>query len=160
LCVSINLRIYSHCIVETGEEDEETIFTCRAKLFHFEEKQWKERGVGNLKINVRYEPKSDLKPEADDEEALGIEVMERRARVLMRTDGVHRVILNSPVFKEMNVGTKDGKEPSGRTMMLTGMEEGKPKGFQIRVGEFLGLYGDWWLTCTDRQGRRSERSLS
>jgi Ran-binding protein 3 len=52
----------------------------------------------------------------------------------MRTDGVHRVILNSPVFKEMNVGTKDGEEPSGRTMMLTGMEEGRPKGFQIRVG--------------------------
>jgi Ran-binding protein 3 len=64
---------------------------------------------------------------------VGIEALERRARVLMRTDGVHRVILNTPVFKEMNVGTKDGEEPSGRTMMLTGMEEGRPKGFQIRV---------------------------
>lgn len=137
--------------VETGEEDEETIFNCRAKLFHFEQKQWKERGVGNLKINVRYEissaPHNDKDKQQTEEEDPdlegGITVMERRGRVLMRTDGVHRVILNSPIFKEMNVGTKDGEEPSGKTMMLTGMEDGRPKGFQIRVGFvlYLPFYG-------------------
>ena len=126
-------------IVETGEEEEETIFNARAKLFHFEDKQWKERGVGNLKINVRYEPmtfpdESNGNGEsADDDLEGGITPMARKGRVLMRTDGVHRVILNSPVFKEMNVGTKDGEEPTGRTMMLTGMEEGRPKGFQVKV---------------------------
>jgi Ran-binding protein 3 len=51
----------------------------------------------------------------------------------MRTDGVHRLVLNTPVFKDMNVGTHDGKEPSGRTMHLTGLEEGKPRGFQVKV---------------------------
>ncbi|KAK5276262.1 hypothetical protein LTR40_011850 [Exophiala xenobiotica] len=35
----------------------------------------------------------------------------------------------------MNVGTHDGQEPSGRTMHLTGLEEGKPTGFQIKVGK-------------------------
>jgi Ran-binding protein 3 len=124
--------------VETGEEEEETIFSCRAKLFHFEEKQWKERGVGSLKVNVRYEPLSspengDSQDSEEDDLEGGITPMVRRGRVLMRTDGVHRVILNSPVFKGMNVGTKDGDEPTGRTMMLTGMEDGKPKGFQLRV---------------------------
>lgn len=59
--------------------------------------------------------------------------IERKARLIMRTDGVHRVILNTPVFKDMNVGTHDGKEPTGKTMHLTGLEDGKPTGFQIKV---------------------------
>ena len=74
--------------------------------------------------------------EEDDLEG-GITAMLRRGRILMRTDGVHRVVLNTPVFKEMNVGTKEGDEPTGRTMMLTGMEDGKPAGFQFRVGLIL-----------------------
>jgi Ran-binding protein 3 len=90
-----------------------------------------------LKINVRYEASSasQMNEDGDDESDLegGITSMERRGRVLMRMDGVHRVILNTPVFKEMKVGTQDGGEPSGKTMYLSGLEEGKPKGFSIRV---------------------------
>ncbi len=147
-------------LVETGEEEEETIFTCRAKLFHFEDKQWKERGVGIFKVNVRYDevkmniPRDDSEDEEDgnnektpkdleggdevngknnDLEEGGITTLIRKGRLLMRSEGVHRTILNSPIFKDMNVGTKEGGEPSGKTMMLTGLEDGKPKGFQIRV---------------------------
>jgi hypothetical protein len=38
--------------ITTGEEDEETVYSQRAKLFRFDKptKQWKERGVGDLKI--------------------------------------------------------------------------------------------------------------
>ena len=38
--------------VKTGEEDEEVMFSHRAKLYRFaaEEKQWKERGVGDIKL--------------------------------------------------------------------------------------------------------------
>lgn len=38
--------------VRTGEEDEEIIFSHRAKLFRFESstKEWKEKGVGDIKI--------------------------------------------------------------------------------------------------------------
>uniref|UniRef100_A0A7M4FB55 E3 SUMO-protein ligase RanBP2 n=1 Tax=Crocodylus porosus TaxID=8502 RepID=A0A7M4FB55_CROPO len=37
--------------VKTGEEDEEEFFCNRAKLFRFvESKEWKERGIGNVKI--------------------------------------------------------------------------------------------------------------
>ncbi|KAI1628221.1 hypothetical protein EDD37DRAFT_299518 [Exophiala viscosa] len=130
--------------VETGEEGEETILACRAKLYHFE-KEWKERGVGVFKINIRYENKaigdeaSDEKPEdEEDVESAGqadFTAVERKARLIMRTDGVHRLVLNTPVFKDMNVGTHDGKEPSGKTMHLTGLEEGKPTGYQIKVGK-------------------------
>lgn len=36
--------------LKTGEEDEEEIFRQRAKLYRFEVSEWKERGVGDLKI--------------------------------------------------------------------------------------------------------------
>lgn len=37
-------------VVKTGEEDEEVIFIERAKLYRFSEEQWKERGIGQIKI--------------------------------------------------------------------------------------------------------------
>lgn len=36
--------------VKTGEEDEELLYSHRAKLFRFIDKEWKERGVGDVKI--------------------------------------------------------------------------------------------------------------
>jgi Ran-binding protein 3 len=127
--------------VETGEEEEETIFSCRARLYHFD-KEWKERGTGNVKVNVRYEQKTigDKKEkDEEDSEARVLSYLERKARVVMRADGVHRVILNSPVFKDMKVGTNEGTEPDGKTMFLTGLEDGQPRLFRIRVRGDMGL---------------------
>lgn len=36
--------------VKTGEEDEECIFKIRAKLFRWRNNEWKERGIGDLKL--------------------------------------------------------------------------------------------------------------
>lgn len=36
--------------VKTGEEEEELLYSHRAKLFRFTDKEWKERGLGDLKI--------------------------------------------------------------------------------------------------------------
>jgi Ran-binding protein 3 len=42
--------------VHTGEEDEETVYQVRGKLFALSsQNQWKERGTGQLKLNVRQE---------------------------------------------------------------------------------------------------------
>ncbi|KAH0831574.1 putative nuclear protein export protein Yrb2 [Fonsecaea pedrosoi] len=148
--------------LNTGEEDEETVFSCRAKLYHFE-REWKESGIGDFKINMRYEARSTVQtpatdgktggekaPKEDDSAETNEEdieaaleggeressvTLERRGRLIMRAMGTHRLLLNTPVFKEMNVGTHDGKEPTGKTMHLTGLEGGKPTGFQIKVGK-------------------------
>eukprot|EP01114_Cavostelium_apophysatum_P019641 TRINITY_DN638_c0_g1_i1.p1 TRINITY_DN638_c0_g1~~TRINITY_DN638_c0_g1_i1.p1 ORF type:complete len:214 (-),score=74.13 TRINITY_DN638_c0_g1_i1:233-874(-) len=43
---------------ETGEEEEETLFKMRAKLFRFDtDKQWKERGTGDVKFLQHKETK-------------------------------------------------------------------------------------------------------
>ena len=108
-------------IVETGEEAEETVFSCRAKLYHFEGKEWKERGVGTFKINIAWAPSSE-------------ESSDRKSRLIMRTDGVHRVVLNTPIFRGMKVGNADGDEPTGKTLNVTGIEGGKPTLFALKVG--------------------------
>ncbi|RMD41684.1 hypothetical protein DV735_g3427, partial [Chaetothyriales sp. CBS 134920] len=125
--------------VETGEESEHVEFQARARLYHFD-KEWKERGTGNIKINTRYQLKlangTDVAEDDDlDPEAAEFATEVRKARVVMRADGVHRVILNSPVFKGMKVGTNEGKPPVGRTMYLTGLEDGQPRLFQIKIGK-------------------------
>lgn len=38
------------CKVETGEETEDTIFKIRAKIFRWRNKEWKERGTGDLRL--------------------------------------------------------------------------------------------------------------
>ena len=125
--------------VETGEEEENLAFSSRARLYHFE-KEWKERGTGMIKLNVLKEEKSFGKDkddsneaEEEDPEAGTSTSIIKKGRIVMRADGVHRVILNTPVFKGMKVGTNEGKPPIGKTMYLTGMEDGQPRLFQVKV---------------------------
>ncbi|XP_044766754.1 E3 SUMO-protein ligase RanBP2-like isoform X2 [Coccinella septempunctata] len=68
--------------VKTGEENSEVIFDCRAKLLRYdsEKKEWKERGLGNMKI---------LKEE-------------KLIRLLMRREQVHKVCCNHQLLKSMN----------------------------------------------------------
>jgi hypothetical protein len=108
--------------VETGEEDEMTYFTCKAKLFHFTGTEWKERGVGNFKVNVR---------ESED-----CEDGKKSARLIMRADGVLRVMLNTPIFKGMNVGDDSGNEPTTKLLHLASLENGRSVPLLLRVSPF------------------------
>ncbi|KAJ3079491.1 hypothetical protein HDU99_010768, partial [Rhizoclosmatium hyalinum] len=68
--------------VKTGEEDESNIVQIRCKLYRKDEAgAWKERGIGNLKLNC-------------DESSAS-------ARLVMRTEGALRLILNSKVMPQM-----------------------------------------------------------
>ena len=113
----------NECLVATGEEAEETIFSARAKLFAFiseEEdgkKDWRERGAGILKINVS----------VDDDD--------KKARLLMRADGSHRVVLNSPIHKSLKFGNVSGEKPTGMTNLFLGTLPGQSQlvSMQLRV---------------------------
>ncbi|KAI0630634.1 hypothetical protein C8Q77DRAFT_1134385 [Trametes polyzona] len=69
--------------VHTGEEDEDTVYQVRGKLFTLSpQNQWKEKGTGTLRLNVRREDGGG-------------------ARLIMRKEAVYTVLLNATLFKGM-----------------------------------------------------------
>ncbi|KAI8916896.1 hypothetical protein BC831DRAFT_148234 [Entophlyctis helioformis] len=64
--------------VVTGEEDETTIHSSRCKLFVWDGENWRERGAGHLRINQKTSSAGSS----------------GHARLVMRADGILRVILN------------------------------------------------------------------
>ncbi|CAM6092706.1 unnamed protein product [Calypogeia fissa] len=76
--------------VETGEEKEKAIFTADATLFEFLDGGWKERGKGELKLNVSEEK-------------------DKRPRLVMRAKGNYRLLLNASLFPDMKVSKMDNR---------------------------------------------------
>ncbi|BHF61752.1 Protein CBR-NPP-9 [Sparganum proliferum] len=77
-------------VVQTGEEDEEIVFSARAKLYRFvpasegSPEGWKERGIGTLKLLRSSPPNS-------------------RVRVVMRRDQILKVCCNHPITAQMKL---------------------------------------------------------
>lgn len=69
--------------VNTGEENEVPLFVERAKLFRYTNKEWRERGIGVLKI---------LKDNNTG-----------KVRILMRRDQVHKICANHFLTKDMTL---------------------------------------------------------
>uniref|UniRef100_A0A1B0A9R1 RanBD1 domain-containing protein n=1 Tax=Glossina pallidipes TaxID=7398 RepID=A0A1B0A9R1_GLOPL len=67
--------------VKTGEEDEEILYVHRAKLYRFTDGEWKERGIGNVKILRHKETK--------------------KLRVIMRRDQVLKICLNHNLYEDV-----------------------------------------------------------
>ena len=64
--------------MRTGEEEEEVVLTERCKLFRWDDSQWKERGIGDMKI-LRH-------------------VITGKSRLLMRREQVSYNLVNSNVL--------------------------------------------------------------
>nr|XP_036871300.1 E3 SUMO-protein ligase RanBP2 isoform X2 [Manis javanica] len=80
--------------VKTGEEDEEEFFCNRAKLFRFdtESKEWKERGIGNVKI-LRHK-------------------ISGKIRLLMRREQVLKICANHYISPDMKLTPNAGSDRS------------------------------------------------
>ncbi|XDV31386.1 hypothetical protein PO909_034085 [Leuciscus waleckii] len=76
--------------VSTGEENEQVIFRHRAKLYRYDKElsQWRERGIGDLKILQNYETK--------------------RIRLVMRRDQVLKLCANHWIASNMNLEPMKG----------------------------------------------------
>jgi Ran-binding protein 3 len=97
--------------VTTGEEDEETLYQVRGKLFALaDNNQWKERGVGPLRLNVRRSDGSS-------------------PRLVMRKEAVHTLILNVPLFKGMRFTL--AQDP--RYVRFSTLENGSTNHYNLRV---------------------------
>ncbi|XP_061398604.1 E3 SUMO-protein ligase RanBP2 [Musca vetustissima] len=77
--------------VRTGEEEEEVMFCNRAKLFRHVEKEWKERGIGDIKI---------------------LKNKDGSSRILMRRDQTHKICANHKITPEL-ILTVPNKETKG-----------------------------------------------
>lgn len=136
---------FFHQDFETGEEKDVTLFSQRAKLFYFTGGEWKERGVGVLKLNTPFddeESQNDLdeaaKPAGDKPKVFDAPEtkLSRKARFIMRADGSHRLILNSPLMTQFPFGgDATGSKPSGSMIVFQGLLEGSddPRPLRLKV---------------------------
>lgn len=99
--------------VETGEENEEVVFNADSALYEFIEGSWKERGKGEIKINVS-------KPAKE------------KARLLMRTRGNYRLILNANIFPDIKLTSMDKKGVSFACVNSTGEGAGGFSTFALK----------------------------
>ncbi|XP_067842272.1 E3 SUMO-protein ligase RanBP2 isoform X2 [Heptranchias perlo] len=78
--------------VSTGEENEQVIFCHRAKLYRYDKEasQWKERGIGDLKILQNYDSK--------------------KVRIVMRRDQVLKICANHWLTPEVRIEPMKGTE--------------------------------------------------
>ncbi|KAJ8535950.1 hypothetical protein K7X08_034351 [Anisodus acutangulus] len=74
--------------VETGEENEKAVFTADSVLFEYLGGGWKERGKGELKVNVST-------------------TGEGKGRLVMRTKGNYRLILNASLYPEIKLANME-----------------------------------------------------
>ncbi|XP_037949659.1 E3 SUMO-protein ligase RanBP2-like isoform X2 [Teleopsis dalmanni] len=75
--------------VVTGEEEEDVLYEHRAKLFRFVDSEWKERGIGDVKI-LRHK-------------------INKKLRVIMRRERVFKICLNHALTEDINYKLKDEK---------------------------------------------------
>uniref|UniRef100_A0A060T9E5 ARAD1D17248p n=1 Tax=Blastobotrys adeninivorans TaxID=409370 RepID=A0A060T9E5_BLAAD len=119
--VQVQAPLKEQAIV-TGEEEEKSVFTCRAKLYVLildrASEGWKERGVGTLHVNTHES-----------------EVGTKKSRIVMRADSVLKVILNIPLIPQMDVfsGMKSSLS-SEKFVRVTAVEDGKPCQYAFRTG--------------------------
>ncbi|VDM22092.1 unnamed protein product, partial [Hydatigera taeniaeformis] len=120
---------------KTGEEEDVCLYLRRCKLYRLIDNQWKERGIGDMKVLVHpknpppadfLDPRSELPPNKDLEGGIN------HARLLMRRDHVLKICTNQtisvdmPQFKPLLVANhgvcwvaKDYSEcPDGEVMTL------------------------------------------
>ncbi|XP_017396631.1 E3 SUMO-protein ligase RanBP2 [Cebus imitator] len=78
--------------VSSGEENEQVVFSHRAKLYRYDKDvgQWKERGIGNIKILQNYDNK--------------------QVRIVMRRDQVLKLCANHRITPDMTLQNMKGTE--------------------------------------------------
>ena len=97
--------------LKTGEEGEEVIFFQRTKLFRFIDKEWKERGLGELKI--LYNPSTG------------------KYRIIMRRDVVKKLCCNHYITSDMTVRINAKNEKSCNWFTTADFSEGTPEPEQL-----------------------------
>ncbi|GAV30631.1 hypothetical protein PMKS-004147 [Pichia membranifaciens] len=110
--------------VKSGEENEETVFQVKAKLYHMELSKmslgWKERGFGIIKVN------KFIKSPAEN----------YTSRLVMRQNGNLKLILNLPIINGFQVlKGMPSSLTANKFIRLQVLEGGEPVQYAIKVGQ-------------------------
>ncbi|OTA94441.1 hypothetical protein M434DRAFT_71269 [Hypoxylon sp. CO27-5] len=124
--------------VDDGEAGETTILQVRAKIYHLDKANsvWKERGAGNLKINVPIScvdfDETTGTPIPGSFDASGLEDAESKVvRLIMRQDSTHRVILNTAIIPAMEF--KEKSTIKATCVLFTAIEDGGAVSIQLKM---------------------------
>ena len=127
--------------VKTGEENEDVLYSHRAKLFRFSDKEWKERGLGDIKV-LRHRESGKL-------------------RVVMRREQIHKICLNFFLTDEVELKPRDD---NSWTFFAPDFSEGEiePTLFAIRfknkdiAGEFKKAIDDALASACNGTGEKQD----
>ncbi|CAG5117830.1 unnamed protein product, partial [Candidula unifasciata] len=114
--------------VKTGEEDEDILFEARGKLYRFVSSEWKEKGVGVLKILQHKESK--------------------KTRLLMRRDQVLKICCNHII--EPSLSLQPMAKSEGKAWVWYALDfsedEGKMEQLAVRYSSSSCSFADWVLS--------------
>ncbi|GAA5872960.1 hypothetical protein JCM1840_007282 [Sporobolomyces johnsonii] len=98
--------------VATGEEDDEVVHRTRARLYQLHDGNWAERGMGPLTLNT----------------TSGAEREKAAARIVMRADATHRLVLNASLFPDFFIEVSDGK-----FVRFTAIDGAEPISYMLKL---------------------------
>ena len=131
--------------VQTGEEDEELMFSGRAKLYRYDKEvpAWRERGIGTIKILYNSE--------------------KGRSRILMRREAVHKICANHFITDDMKLTDKKGTANAWiwNTFADFSEEVSKPEQLAVKFksqDDFL-LFKEKFEQCQKMAKKDSSREL-
>lgn len=147
-CVGFGTNLRALIVaVDDGEAGEVTVVSVRAKMFCLDKQAgWKERGAGMLKINVphasvEFDDNGTVVPGSFDASGLDMDDDSgengangsKVARLILRQDQTHRVILNTAILPAMEFQEKASLKSVG--ILFTAFEgaETKPVSITMRV---------------------------
>ncbi|KAI0175802.1 hypothetical protein GGR52DRAFT_330753 [Hypoxylon sp. FL1284] len=124
--------------VDDGEAGEATILQVRTKIYYLDKasSSWKERGAGNLKINVPVacvdfdEETGTPIPGSFDGSALE-DAESKVVRLIMRQDSTHRVILNTALIPAMQFQEKSTVKAT--CVLFTAIEDEGAVSIQLKM---------------------------
>ncbi|KAI6691332.1 hypothetical protein NL676_028160 [Syzygium grande] len=124
-------------VVETGEENENVVFSADSVLFEYVEGSWKERGKGEIKVNVS---------------TTGNE----KARLLMRTKGNYRLILNAGLYPEMKLTNMDKKGITFACVNSITEEKGNLSTFALKFKD-VSILEEFRESVARHQGNQAQK---
>ena len=129
-------------IVITGEEDEDTLYQVRGKLFSLNlQNQWAERGTGLLKLNVRRYDGTGARLGSFPFMIYLRSMIE--PILVMRKDAVYTLLLNATLFPGMRCFL--AQDP--RYLRFSIIEDGATVHYNLRVSHFWVVVYVWLIGC-------------